>query len=382
MQCKKCGAQIPDGSRFCCACGKPQTPVTRRKKRGNGQGYVFKAANGTWRARVTLGYIMQPDGSVHRKTRTKCGFATKKEALAALPGLKKAQEKRRDLTFRELYDAWLPTHKADDSTLGCYRAAIKYFTPIWMMKMSDVDIDDLQDCIDECPRGKRTKENMRAACGLMYKYGIPRRLIPENMNLAQFLTVKGEAAAHRPSFTDIEIEKIRQAVGVVPYADYVYCMVYLGFRPSEFLALDVQNYNRAQHCLVGGAKTAAGKGRTVTVSPKIQRLVDRAAGDRSSGALFCDESGNAWTLRAFTDRAFYPALEAAGIDNPIVEVAGGVKRHKYTPHSCRHTFATLAKRIKAPEKDMLELIGHTDISMTRYYQDVDLDDLRRITDAI
>ena len=67
-------------------------PVTRRKKRGNGQGYVYKAANGTWRARVTLGYIIQPDGSVHRKTRTKCGFATKKEALAALPGLKKAQE--------------------------------------------------------------------------------------------------------------------------------------------------------------------------------------------------------------------------------------------------------------------------------------------------
>lgn len=36
----------------------------------------------------------------------------------------------------------------------------------------------------------------------------------------------------------------------------------------------------------------------------------------------------------------------------------------------------------APEKDMLELIGHTDISMTRYYQDVDLNDLRKITDAL
>lgn len=182
-----------------------------------------------------------------------------KEALAALPDLKKAQAKRRDPTFKELYDAWLPTHKADESTLGCYRAAIKYFSPIWMMKISDVDIDDLQDCIDECPRGKRTKENMRATCGLMYKYGIPRHLIPENLNLAQFLSVKGEAAAHRPSFTDIEIEKIRQAVGVVPYADYVYCMIYLGFRPSEFLALDVKDYDREQHCLVGGAKTAAGK---------------------------------------------------------------------------------------------------------------------------
>lgn len=46
------------------------------------------------------------------------------------------------------------------------------------------------------------------------------------------------------------------------------------------------------------------------------------------------------------------------------------------------TFATLAKRIKTPDKDMLELIGHTDISMTRYYQDVDLNDLRKITDAL
>lgn len=31
---------------------------------------------------------------------------------------------------------------------------------------------------------------------------------------------------------------------------------------------------------------------------------------------------------------------------------------------------------------MPELIGHADISMTRYYQDVGLNDLRRITDAM
>lgn len=31
---------------------------------------------------------------------------------------------------------------------------------------------------------------------------------------------------------------------------------------------------------------------------------------------------------------------------------------------------------------MLELIGHTDISMTRYYQDVNLNDLWKITDAL
>ena len=61
---------------------------------------------------------------------------------------------------------------------------------------------------------------------------------------------------------------------------------------------------------------------------------------------------------------------------------GGKFRHKYTPHSCRHTFATLMKRVDGAEKDKLELIGHSSPEMLRYYQDVALDDLRKITDAI
>ena len=53
-----------------------------------------------------------------------------------------------------------------------------------------------------------------------------------------------------------------------------------------------------------------------------------------------------------------------------------------TPHSCRHTFATLMKRVRGADKDKLELIGHTSTDMLRHYQDVDFSDLCRITDAI
>lgn len=60
----------------------------------------------------------------------------------------------------------------------------------------------------------------------------------------------------------------------------------------------------------------------------------------------------------------------------------GVKRRKYTPHSCRHTFSTLMKAVQAPDKDKLALIGHTSTEMPGHYQDVDLESLRRITDAI
>lgn len=40
------------------------------------------------------------------------------------------------------------------------------------------------------------------------------------------------------------------------------------------------------------------------------------------------------------------------------------------------------KRVEAPDKDKLELIGHTSTSQLRDYQDVSYEDLRRITDLI
>lgn len=276
---------------------------------------------------------------------------------------------------------WFPTHRAGKSTLDCYSAAIKHFRDVWTLRVSDVDIDDLQECLDSCPAGKRTRENMKATVNLMYKYAIPRHMIPDNLNLGPFLIVSGEGAAHRESFTDTQIEKIRLAVGAVPYADYIYCMIYTGFRPSEFLALASDAYDDVRGTLTGGAKTAAGRGRVVTVSPKVKRLV--AAQQARHGAfLFGDSKGERFNLQYFTEQCFYPALDQIGIENPIIEIAGGAKRHKYTPHSCRHTFSTLMKRVQGAEKDKLELIGHASGEQLRYYQDVVVEDLRRITDAL
>lgn len=52
------------------------------------------------------------------------------------------------------------------------------------------------------------------------------------------------------------------------------------------------------------------------------------------------------------------------------------------PHSCRHTFAALIKRLSAPDKDKLELTGRTGAAMLRHYQDVSLENLRRLTDSL
>lgn len=162
--------------------------------------------------------------------------------------------------------------------------------------------------------------------------------------------------------------------------DAILCQCYLGFRPSELLALRIEDYDRAERAFTGGSKTDAGTDRTVTVAPRIQPLVDAAVGSRTSGPVFARRDGRPIPPKDYR-AAFYAALTAAGIDNPIIEI-NGVQRHTYTPHSCRHTFATLLKRVEAPDKDKLELMGHTSTAMLRHYQDVNLADLRRITDAL
>ena len=99
-----------------------------------------------------------------------------------------------------------------------------------------------------------------------------------------------------------------------------------------------------------------------------------------AGPIFCDTDGSRMTIEKYR-REFYKVLERCGLENPIITVKGQ-ELHTYTPHSCRHTFATLMKAVTADSKDKLALIGHTTDTMLRHYQDVEYTDLRRITDAI
>ena len=415
MNCNKCKKEIPDGSAFCNFCGEKQAAPKRGvKRRGNGQGSVFQRDNKTWIAVRTVGFFVDESGKMHRKTVSKSGFKRKVDALNYLAELNNSavansvaqailntagiskttnvppaspfgsasEPKEQAITFSELYEKWIETHRAGKDTINCYKSAFKYFEPLFETPITQIEIGDLQDCIDACPRGRQTKRNMKTTCGLIFKYGIPRSYFQNNINLAEYLTISGDSGSGGSGIPVSDLPKIREQIYKTKYADYIYCQCYLGFRPSEFLALRISDYDASKEAFCGGAKTAAGKDRIVTISPKIQPFIDALIERRTSpdDYIFGRDDGSALPLPDYRD-AMYTVLDAAGIDNPVTKTVTG-DRHKYTPHSCRHTFATLLKGINAADKDKMSLIGHASPEMLRYYQDVDLSDRRAITDAL
>lgn len=368
--CCKCGNPLHPDWVACPYCATSAAPAKTKKRprRSNGTGGVYKRGS-TWTARVTVGWHLV-NGTPRPVSRTKSGFKTKTEALKYCQTLlDQPVAPKKDITFEALYLRWAEKYeeRITKSTMDCYRAAFKHFKPIHHREFAELVNDDLQHCMDTCPAGKRTRENMKALISLLYKYAMDNDIAIRNR--AETLYTGNGTKGTRPPFTLAEVEQIRQAIGIVPYADYIYCMIYLGYRPTELLQLEKKDYDAERRCLTGGIKTEAGRDRIVTISPKIQHLVDRQM--QSPGPYLFPRLTDHQRMSEnyFRTSCFQPAMQELGITDR-------------TPYSCRHTFANLLKAIYGSDTDKAALMGHADASMTKEYQSADYDSLRSLTDRL
>lgn len=385
MFCIKCKQTIPDGSAFCLHCGanqqsapKPSRP-TKPRSRPNGTGSAYKRGK-TWTACWIAGWKPAPDGHLLANKRTKGGFPTKKEALEYVATLKTQGSRNPDanITFAALFERFEAQHdeRVKDTTMAGYKSAYKHFNDISAMRFASIGVDDLQYCIDAVP-GKRTRQVMKALASLLYKYAGSRQIV--DTNLAQYIYVGKGEQIERPAFTMAQLNTVRNAVGSVPYTDYILCMCYLGFRPNEMLSLTKKAYHEEDGAsyLVGGFKTEAGTNRKVTISPKILPIIRRRLADKSSIYLFPKQDGSAMRDAYFRD-IFYETLNRLGIQ-PVPKAG---ERAHLVPYSCRHTFANLMKNVTGSDTDKAALMGHADASMTKKYQSEELENLVRITNAL
>lgn len=396
MNCKKCKAELQDGWICCPLCGKPAMDKPRkRRSRANGEGSVFQQRGcKTYTARVTVGFT-KTDRGVKQRYAQKGGFRTRRDAMEYLPILRaEALKAEKDepqirygvdytgITFSELYDKLIAreTKRITKSTLDCYKAAYKYYSDVYHLPFRELNTEDWQLCVDDCPKGIRTKENMKALGTKLYKLAAELRVfgLSTSTDFATLIWLDREERESRQPFTAEDLVKLKAAVqSGVAYADYVMAMCYTGFRPSEFLDLRHDAYDPDKGTLRGGAKTDAGKNRIVPVHPLIKNFVE---GRYRSGSkfLFPDPQGLQFRLNAFRAKNFYRVLALAGIQ-PEPEEGD---KPRLTPYSCRHTFATLMKNAKGSPRDKAALMGHTSYEMTLHYQHEDFESLRDIVTQI
>lgn len=373
MLCRKCKKEILDGSMYCNFCGTKQVYERSAKKRGNGEGTVYKDSRGKWTVEYTLGWD-DIDGKTTRKKRKKTGFPTKQEALAYLPHLKAELPKQdMNIKFKDLYKKWMQRHekKVTKSTINCYKAAYKHFVPLYYVEVAKIRTENMQKCIDECPNGKRTKENMKALGTSLFRYAMQLDIV--DRNYAEYLYIQKEEKTEKVAFSTDQLNVMWDNVEKIPDLKYILLLCYTGMRLGEMLGTKAEDYHPDEQYFVTGSKTEAGKNRIITISPRILPFfADFGKGEY----LFFSDSAKR-TEKYFRTKIYYPALQALGLDKLDEE-----EKHVYTPHCCRHTFATLMKNVNAPNTDKQKLIGHSKFEMTAHYTHTDLDSLRKITDNI
>lgn len=364
MICKKCSTELPDVAVYCFMCGTKQITERRTKQRGNGQGSVFKFGNG-WKAKKTIGWYNDGAGKAHRKVTTKQGFKTKKEALEWLS--QEFTEKKKEYTLREIFDMYIAASEASDRVKSQYRYMFNKVGNALYLPINTVTYEMLQEAVNKSGYAKNSQVMMRSVISQVYDFAIPRGYAEKN--IAKYIKVTGDVYEKREG---IPVENIKDIESLASqndeYAKIVLINIFTGFRIMELLKA---RYDASRNVLTGGLKTEAGKNRVVPISPRIQPYIDELYAMHPDGMIFSHLSKQKYT------EAFGEVMSAAGIDNPI---EGG--RHRYTPHSCRHTFATLLKYVDGPDADKIKLIGHANVDMMHYYTDTQIEDLRKIINSL
>ena len=351
--------------------------MSRSKVRGNGQGTAYRRGR-TWEAQVVIGYRLPDDPGKQPIPikRRKCGFPTKAAAIAACVALRAVADKPRRLTMDQLYTEWERSYssRVGASTMTCYDSAYKHFAALHHTYIDLITARDLQDCMDACQLGKRTHQNMKCIARLLWAYALDAEYVPRDVT-ANLYIGKGETKQREP-ITEAELETIRAAIPAEPYAAYVYCLCYLGFRPGEFLRLrktDLQQIGDVW-ILTGGSKTDAGRDRRVPVPAQILGIIQERMAAPDTELLFPRLDGrlkgNEISDNYFNKFIFQPLMARLGITGKV-------------PYSARHTYSDKLKSAAGDDKAKAAIMGHTDYAFTRAkYQSTDIEDLKTIAESL
>lgn len=355
MECIKCKKPLPENAAFCPYCGKKQESARRKyAKRANGTGSISKLSGSRkkpWLARrngVTIGT-----------------YATRAEAQKALDRLTDVKVTERfNMTFKQIYDVWLPEHERtiSKSQKACYVNACNLCPELHDRQYRQLRRSDFQAVIirlEQEGKAKSTCEKVLQLYSKLAGWAMDEGIV--QVNHSKNVTTVAQQLSEKKPFLDAEVKAIQESKHRA--ASIAQILLGCGCRINELFKVPLLNCH--EDYFIGGSKTEAGRNRIIMVSGiglaayqelrrkaidrKCQRLIDAYEGNRSASN--------------FAKRDFAELMEE-------------IQCPDRTPNNCRHTFITNAIRSGVDLPTLQQMVGHVDGQTTKIYTHLNVEDLR------
>jgi integrase len=354
--------------------------MTARRRRGAGEGTVYRRKDGKWVAELDLGWI---DG---KRRRRQAYARTQREALAKLTELRRAADRGQNLaaapqTVAEWLAHWLTEVKARDgtrpSTLRRYREVVDgHLVPVLgkvrLDKLAPLDVERLlaarRDSVSPA-----TLVKIHAVLRVALADAERRDRVARNV--ARSVRAPALAEEERRALTVEEAKKLLAAAVGDRYETVFVLGLTMGLRRGEVLGLRWDDVNLDTRTLRVQRALQRVSGELRLVEPKTRSsrrplpILLLAVKALEKHRTHQDEerraAGDGWqpTGLVFTTRVGGP-IEPRNLNRRFEELRRRVDLPWLRLHDLRHACATFLLAHGVDPRTVMEILGHTTIRQT------------------